>query len=63
VNAEPPLLLKTAPRRRNSIFLPSEPSLTGKNRPAMNLDRDGAEKPRERSGGTAQRRSRTDFAR
>ncbi len=44
VNAEPPLLLKTATRRRNSIFLPSETSLLGKNRPAMNLDRDGAEK-------------------
>src|SRR6266404_4391561 len=44
VNAEPKLLLKTAPRRRNSIFLPSETSFTGKNRPAMNLDRDGAEK-------------------
>src|SRR5258708_20269562 len=44
VNAEPPLLLKTAPRRRNSIFLPSETSLLGKNRPAMNLDRDGADK-------------------
>src|ERR1700693_901192 len=44
VNAEPPILLKIASRRRSSIFLPSEPSFTGKNRPAMNLDRDGAEK-------------------
>jgi soluble lytic murein transglycosylase-like protein len=44
VNAEPPAILKLAPRRRNSIFLPSETSLLGKNRPAMNLDRDGAEK-------------------
>ena len=52
VNAEPPPLLKTATRRvslaattaRSSIFLPSETSLLGKNRPAMNLDRDGAEK-------------------
>ena len=45
VNAEPPpAILKIAPRRRNSIFLPSETSLLGKNRPAMNLDRDGAEK-------------------
>jgi hypothetical protein len=43
VNAEPPVLLKIA-RRRNSIFLPSEASFTGKSRPAMNLDRDGAEK-------------------
>jgi soluble lytic murein transglycosylase-like protein len=45
VNAEPPpAILKIAPRRRNSIFLPSETSLLGKNRPALNLDRDGAEK-------------------
>src|SRR5260370_38577369 len=44
VNAEPPVLLKMASRRRSSIFLPSETSLIGKNRPAMNLDRDGAEK-------------------
>ena len=44
VNAEPPVLLKMASRRRSSIFLPSETSLLGKNRPAMNLDRDGAEK-------------------
>jgi len=45
VNAEPPpAILKIAPRRRNSIFLPSETSLLGRNRPAMNLDRDGAEK-------------------
>ena len=45
VNAEPPpAILKIAPRRRNSIFLPSEASLLGKNRPALNLDRDGAEK-------------------
>ena len=44
VNAEPPMLLKIASRRRSSIFLPSEPSFTGRNRPAMNLDRDGAEK-------------------
>ena len=52
VNAEPPPVLKLIPRRINlaattprpSVFLPSETSLTGKNRPAMNLDRDGAEK-------------------
>ena len=43
VNAEPPTILKTAPRR-HSIFLPSEFSITGSSRPAMNLDRDGAEK-------------------
>ncbi len=30
--------------RRNSIFLPSTTSITGRARPAMNVDRDGAEK-------------------
>src|SRR5258707_2487860 len=44
VNAEPPVILKIASRRSNSILLPSETSLLGKNRPALNLDRDGAEK-------------------
>jgi len=43
VNAEPPTILRIA-RRRSSIFLPAETSLIGKSRPAMNLDRDGAEK-------------------
>jgi hypothetical protein len=43
VNAEPPAVLRLTPRR-NSIFLPSTTSFTGKSRPAMNLDRDGAEK-------------------
>jgi hypothetical protein len=42
VNAEPPTILKLTPRR-SSIFLPST-SITGRSRPAMNLDRDGAEK-------------------
>ena len=44
INAEPPPLLKLAPRSRASIYLPSEVSFTGKGRPAVNLDRDGAEK-------------------
>jgi hypothetical protein len=43
VNAEPPTTLKLTPRR-SSIFLPSATSIMGKSRPAMNLDRDGAEK-------------------
>jgi hypothetical protein len=43
VNAEAPTILKLTPRR-SSIFLPSGTSFTGKMRPAMNLDRDGAEK-------------------
>jgi soluble lytic murein transglycosylase-like protein len=44
VNAEPPAALKLAPRRPRGIFLPAEVSLTGGNRPAMDLNRDGAEK-------------------
>jgi len=44
VNAEPPPLLNLKPRRSASIYLPPELSLTGRNRPGVNLDRDGAEK-------------------
>src|SRR6266478_4314495 len=44
VNAEPPPRLHLTPRRAASIYLPPETSFTGKNRPGMNLDRDGAEK-------------------
>jgi soluble lytic murein transglycosylase-like protein len=43
VNAEPAQLVRIAPRR-SSIFLPAEPSFTGKTRASMDLDRDGAEK-------------------
>lgn len=43
VNAEPPTILKTVPRRRG-IFLPAQVSFTGGSRPAMDLNRDGAEK-------------------
>src|SRR5579863_9657841 len=43
VNAEPPTVLKLT-SRRNSIFLPAATSFTGRTRPAMNVDRDGAEK-------------------
>ena len=41
VNAEPPNLVKVP---HKSIFLPAQPSLIGKSRPDVNLDRDGAEK-------------------
>jgi soluble lytic murein transglycosylase-like protein len=44
VNAEPPAGLKFAPRKRSSVYLPAEVSFTGRNRPALDLDRDGAEK-------------------
>src|SRR5579863_5388822 len=43
VNAEPPTVFKLT-SRRNSIFLPAATSFTGRTRPAMNMDRDGAEK-------------------
>src|SRR5215467_7824486 len=41
VNAEPPNLVKVP---HKSIFLPAQPPFRGKNHPALNLDRDGAEK-------------------
>jgi len=45
VNAEPPALVKlAAPKPRTNIYLPGEIAFMGKDRPAMNLDRDGAEK-------------------
>ena len=44
VNAEPPATLKLAARKPRGIFLPAEISFTGGNRPAMDLNRDGAEK-------------------
>jgi len=53
VNADPPPTLKFASRnsfshaaakRPTAIFLPAEVSFTGGNRPAMDLNRDGAEK-------------------
>jgi hypothetical protein len=43
VNAEPPTILKLEPRR-SGIFLPAQVSFTGGSRPAMDLNRDGAEK-------------------
>jgi soluble lytic murein transglycosylase-like protein len=44
VNAEPPAALKFAARKPRGIFLPAEVSLTGGNRPALDLNRDGVEK-------------------
>jgi transglycosylase-like protein with SLT domain len=45
VNAEPPATLKLGgARTRATIYLPGESSFTGRNRPAMSVDRDGTEK-------------------
>ncbi len=44
VNAEPPALVKLASAKpRAAIYLPGEISFTGRNRPAMNINRDGVE--------------------
>src|SRR6516162_4886061 len=44
VNAEPPVLVKlTPPKLPASIYMPGEISFLGLNRPAMSIDRDGAE--------------------
>ncbi|PYT52251.1 MAG: lytic transglycosylase [Acidobacteria bacterium] len=45
INSEPQLTAKLiAAKPRTTIYLPAESSLTGRNRPAMNMDRDGTEK-------------------
>jgi len=46
VNEEPPAIAKfsTKPTTSKAIYLPGEISFTGQDRPAMYLDRDGAEK-------------------
>jgi soluble lytic murein transglycosylase-like protein len=45
INAEPPVTLKLSGLKpRATIYLPAESSFTGRNRPAMSIDRDGAEK-------------------
>ena len=45
VNAEPAVVVKLTPvKPRTTIYLPGEISFMGQNRPAMNIDRDGAEK-------------------
>jgi len=44
VNAEPPTLVKLgAAKPRAAIYLPGEVSFTGRDRPAMNINRDGVE--------------------
>jgi soluble lytic murein transglycosylase-like protein len=44
VNADPPPLKITAAKPRTTIYMPSEISFLGPNRPAVNIDRDGVEK-------------------
>ncbi len=45
VNAEPPVQIKLAPAQvAAAIYLPAETSFTGHGRPAMSIDRDGAER-------------------
>jgi soluble lytic murein transglycosylase-like protein len=45
INAEPPVTLKLSGLKpHTTIYLPAESSFTGRNRPAMSIDRDGAEK-------------------
>lgn len=45
VNDNPPAFLKHPPAKpRTTIYLPAESSFTGRSRPYLNLDRDGAEK-------------------
>jgi soluble lytic murein transglycosylase-like protein len=44
VNANPPLPAKLTGARHTNIYLPAEASLTGRSRPAMDVDRDGVEK-------------------
>jgi len=46
VNAEPPVIVKLTPNKPvpQAIYLQGEMSFMGQNRPAMYLDRDGAEK-------------------
>lgn len=44
VNANPPLPAKVTGTKHTNIYLPAEASLTGRSRPAMDVDRDGVEK-------------------
>lgn len=45
VNSDPPVTHKlTAAKPHATIYLPSESSFTGRNRPGMSIDRDGVEK-------------------
>lgn len=45
INADPPNQVKlVAPKSHSTIYLPSETPFTGTSRPALSIDRDGAEK-------------------
>ena len=45
INAEPPIIMKLGViKPRATIYLPAESSFTGRDRPAMNIGRDGVEK-------------------
>jgi Transglycosylase SLT domain len=45
INAEPPVQTRFAPvKSRSAIYMPAEGSFTGRGRPAMSIDRDGAER-------------------
>lgn len=44
INADPPLVKFSATKPHATIYMPGEVSFLGKNRPAMDLDRDGVEK-------------------
>ena len=45
INSNPPVIPKLTPvKPRATIYLPSESSLTGRDRPGMSIDRDGVEK-------------------
>ena len=44
INAEPPVTTRLASIKRSAIYMPAEASFTGRGRPALSIDRDGAEK-------------------
>ena len=55
VNAEPPVQTKLFPvKSRAAIYMPAEASFTGRGRPALSIDRDGAEKLVQEAAGRHQ---------
>src|SRR5262249_37225544 len=44
VNAEPPVQTKVNAAKSRAIYMPAEASFSGRGRPAMSIDRDGAER-------------------
>jgi soluble lytic murein transglycosylase-like protein len=55
VNAEPPAQIKlTSAKSRTAIYMPAEASFTGRGRPAVSIDRDGAEKLVQEAAGRHQ---------